>query len=120
MNIGDIFTRDQLMAIFKISGQSGIMKTNSLNCLVLTTSEENIENFAQIGVDAIEGSINRIITNEEAAQLERENDAKKALEEAEKNYNKAVGLLEAYWAKAAQAGENKEEVNNEKNKQLFK
>lgn len=41
MNIGDVFTRDQLMAIFKISGQSGIMKTNSLNCLVLTTSEEN-------------------------------------------------------------------------------
>lgn len=84
---------------------------------LLTTSEENIENFAQIGVDAIEGSINRIITNEEAAQLERENDAKKALEEAEKNYNKAVGLLEDYWAKAAQAGENKEEANNEKNKQ---
>lgn len=41
MNIGDVFTRDQLMDIFKISGQSGIMKTNSLNCLVLTTSEEN-------------------------------------------------------------------------------
>lgn len=41
INIGDVFTRDQLMAIFKISGQSGIMKTNSLNCLVLTTSEEN-------------------------------------------------------------------------------
>lgn len=41
LNIGDVFTRDQLMAIFKISGQSGIMKTNSLNCLVLTTSESN-------------------------------------------------------------------------------
>lgn len=41
INIGDVFTRDQLMAIFKISGQSGIMKTNTLNCLVLTTSEEN-------------------------------------------------------------------------------
>ena len=41
INICDVFTRDQLMAIFKISGQSGIMKTNSLNCLVLTTSEEN-------------------------------------------------------------------------------
>jgi len=41
LNIGDVFTREQLMAIFKISGQSGIMKTNTLNCLVLTTSEEN-------------------------------------------------------------------------------
>lgn len=29
------------MAIFKISGQSGMMKTNTLNCLVLTTSEYN-------------------------------------------------------------------------------
>lgn len=86
---------------------------------LLTTSEENIENFAQIGVDAIEGSINRIITNEEAAQLERENDAKKALEEAEKNYNKAVGLLEDYWAKAAQLENQKkeDEENKEKDKQ---
>ncbi len=41
INIGDVFSREQLMAIFKISGQSGIMKTNVLNCLVLTTSEEN-------------------------------------------------------------------------------
>lgn len=41
INIGDVFTHDQLMKTFKISGQSGIMKTNSLNCLVLTTSEEN-------------------------------------------------------------------------------
>lgn len=40
--IGDIFTRDQLMSIFKISGQSGMMKTNTLNALVLTTSEESI------------------------------------------------------------------------------
>lgn len=39
MSIGDVFTRDQLMTIFKISGQAGIMKTNSLNALVLTTSE---------------------------------------------------------------------------------
>lgn len=84
---------------------------------LLTTSEENIENFAQIGVDAIEGSIKRIITNEEAAQLERENDAKKALEEAEKNYNKAVGLLEDYWAKATQIEKNKEENKKESNKQ---
>lgn len=82
---------------------------------LLTTSEENIENFAQIGVDAIEGSIKRIITNEEAAQLERENDAKKALEEAEKNYNKAVGLLEDYWAKAAKIEKNKEENKKESN-----
>ena len=82
---------------------------------LLTTSEENIENFAQIGVDAIEGSIKRIITNEEAAQLERENNAKKALEEAEKNYNKAVGLLADYWEKAAQIEKNKEENKKESN-----
>ena len=86
---------------------------------LLTTSEENIENFAQIGVDAIEGSIKRIITNEEAAQLERENDAKKALEEAKKNYNEAIGLLEDYWAKAAQLEnqKKKDEENKEKDKQ---
>ena len=86
---------------------------------LLTTSEENIENFAQIGVDAIEGSIKRIITNEEAAQLERENNAKKSLEEAEKNYNKAVGLLEDYWKKAAQLENQKkeDEENKEKDKQ---
>ncbi len=41
LNIGDVFTRDQLISLFKISGQSGIMKTNTLNCLVLTTSENN-------------------------------------------------------------------------------
>ena len=84
---------------------------------LLTTSAENIEDFAQIGTDAIEGSIKRIIANEEAAQSERENNAKKALEEAEKNYNKALSLIESYWAKAAQAGGNKKETNNKKNKQ---
>lgn len=42
MSIGDIFTKDQLMSIFKISGQAGMMKTNTLNALVLTTSEESI------------------------------------------------------------------------------
>lgn len=86
---------------------------------LLTTSEENIENFAQIGTDAIEGSIKRIITNEEAAQLERENNAKKALEEAEKNYNKAIKLFEDYWAKAAQLKNQKkeDEENKEKDKQ---
>lgn len=41
INIGDVFTREQLMAIFVISGQSGMMKTNTLNCMVLTTSEYN-------------------------------------------------------------------------------
>lgn len=41
INVGDIFNRDQLMNLFKISGQSGMMKTNKLNCLVLTTSERN-------------------------------------------------------------------------------
>lgn len=41
IHIGDIFTRQQLMQLFKISGQSGIMKTTTLNCIVLTTSEFN-------------------------------------------------------------------------------
>lgn len=41
IRIGDIFTKQQLMDIFKISGQSGIMKTNTYDCLVLTTSEFN-------------------------------------------------------------------------------
>lgn len=41
INIGDVFNRDQLITIFKISGQSGMMKTNTLNCLVLITSEYN-------------------------------------------------------------------------------
>lgn len=81
---------------------------------LLTTSEENIETFAQIGIDAIEGSIQRIVSNEEAAQLQRELDAKKALEEAKKNYNEAIGLLEDYWAKAAQLKNKKEESTNKK------
>lgn len=42
IKIGDTFTREQLMAIFKISGQAGIMKTNTLNALVITTSEESV------------------------------------------------------------------------------
>lgn len=41
INIGDCFSLDQLMKIFKISGQSGMMKTNLLNALVLITSENN-------------------------------------------------------------------------------
>ena len=41
LDIGEIFTRDELMQLFKISGQQGIMKTNTLDCLVLTTSEDN-------------------------------------------------------------------------------
>ena len=41
INVGEIFSRKQLMEMFKISGQSGIMKTNALNCLVLITSENN-------------------------------------------------------------------------------
>lgn len=53
MKIGDLFTRDQLMAIFKISGQSGMMKTNALNALVLTTSEESI--YGDSGV--VDGTI---------------------------------------------------------------
>lgn len=41
ISVGDTFTREQLMNIFKISGQSGIMKTNALNCLVLVTNDQN-------------------------------------------------------------------------------
>lgn len=42
IKIGETFTRDNIMKIFKISGQSGMMKTNTLNALVLTTSESSI------------------------------------------------------------------------------
>lgn len=42
MKIGDIYTRDQLMQAFKISGQAGMMKTNTLNALILITSEESV------------------------------------------------------------------------------
>lgn len=41
IDIGDVFSHDQLMSIFKISGQSGIMTSNTLNCIVITTSESN-------------------------------------------------------------------------------
>ena len=41
LSIGETFTRDELMNLFKISGQSGMMKTNSLDALVLTTSPTN-------------------------------------------------------------------------------
>jgi len=39
--IGEIFSRLELKSLFKISSQSGIMKTNTLDCLVLITSENN-------------------------------------------------------------------------------
>ena len=42
IKIGDIFTIRQIMSIFKVSGQSGMMKTNTLNALVLITSESSI------------------------------------------------------------------------------
>lgn len=42
ISIGDKFTREQLMNIFCISGQAGMMKTNTLEALVLTTSEESV------------------------------------------------------------------------------
>ena len=90
---------------------------------LLITSEENIETFAQIGADAIEGSIKRIIDNEEAAQRQRELDAKKALDEAKKNHDEAIGLLEDYWAKAAQLeNQKKEDVKskgNNKQQELY-
>ncbi len=38
---GDIFTREELMNLFKISGQSGMMKTNALDAMVLVTSSAN-------------------------------------------------------------------------------
>lgn len=41
MKIGESFKLNQLMQIFKISGQSGMMKTNLLNALVLVTAEHN-------------------------------------------------------------------------------
>ena len=41
IKIGEIFTREQLMNLFKISGQSGMMKTNSLDALVLISSPTN-------------------------------------------------------------------------------
>lgn len=50
LSIGEIFTRDELMQLFKISGQKGIMKTNTLDCLVLTTSEDN-EIYGDSGIE---------------------------------------------------------------------
>jgi 5-methylcytosine-specific restriction protein A len=41
MEIGTKYTMQQIMDIFKVSGQSGIMKTNKLNMLVLTSSMDN-------------------------------------------------------------------------------
>ena len=41
MKVGTKYTYSQLKNIFKISGQSGIMKTNRLNMLVLTSSNLN-------------------------------------------------------------------------------
>ena len=76
---------------------------------LLTTTEENIEAFAQAGTDAIEGSIERIITNEEAAQLQRELDAKKALEDTLKAYDTAMAKHEEYLAMLKQG----EDSNNE-------
>ena len=85
---------------------------------LLTTTEENIEAFAQAGTDAIEGSIERIITNEEAAQLQRELDAKKALEDTLKAYDTAMAKHEEYLAMLEQQGQdnNKEKNKTQKNK----
>lgn len=41
LEIGDILTFKEITELFNISGRSGIMKTNSLDALVLTTSESN-------------------------------------------------------------------------------
>ncbi len=50
ITIGDVFTNDEFMNIFKISDQSSIMKSNALDCLVLTTSlEEMVHGDSVIG-----------------------------------------------------------------------
>jgi 5-methylcytosine-specific restriction protein A len=41
LEIGDIFTREEIMKMFKVSGQRGIMPTNTYRAIVLTTSESN-------------------------------------------------------------------------------
>ena len=41
IKIGEIYTREQLMNLFKISGQAGMMKTNTLDALVLISSPTN-------------------------------------------------------------------------------
>lgn len=41
LKIGDTLTRDQMMKMFKISGQQGIMPSNTLNCIVLLISDLN-------------------------------------------------------------------------------
>lgn len=41
IKIGETFTREQIMNLFKVSGQSGIMKTNSLDALVLISDISN-------------------------------------------------------------------------------
>ena len=80
MVIGDIFTRDQLMNIFKISGQSGMMKTNTLNALVLTTSEESIygdsgivDGIIQYTGEGLEGD-QTITKNNKTLYYSKEND----------------------------------------------
>lgn len=41
LNIGDVITHNQMMNMFKISGQQGIMPSNTLNCIVLMMSDSN-------------------------------------------------------------------------------
>jgi len=38
LNIGEVFTLDEIMKLFKVSGQGGMMKTNTLDAIVLVTS----------------------------------------------------------------------------------
>ena len=85
---------------------------------LLTTTEENIEAFAQAGTDAIEGSIERIITNEQAAQAQRELDAKKALEETSKAYDEAIAKHNE-WLNTLKQEKNTDNNNNNKSKKVL-
>ena len=41
LNIGELFTRDEVMELFKVSGQSEMLESNTLDALVLITSLDN-------------------------------------------------------------------------------
>lgn len=41
INIGEVFSSEQLIETFKTEGQKGIRKSNTFNCLVLITNENN-------------------------------------------------------------------------------
>lgn len=41
LNIGEIFTKNEIMELFNVSGQAGIMKTNTLDALILISYQSN-------------------------------------------------------------------------------